>query len=344
MISNIKVVTFVQIVWGQVYIENYLKYTLPTELSDDNISYFRGKKAIYLFLTRSEDAAVIKKHPLYLKLCENITVDFFLLDSMFAQFTNSIFSKHSYLSAFHQVANLILIELKSAAVFLPADGLWGKGSLKRIGELIYQGYSSVFILGPRVSKEGILPAVEKFRSADGIINMSNRELANLTIANLHPQMKSFFWNTSNTNMYPSMFIWQLSDTALLSRCFYLHPIFADYGVLCKCKSDVTSTIDSDIARFVFPDNLNQYIIDDSDECMVATHSPSDEDNHIDFSQTPYNNCDSLKKKLTMNRIKYCHRYFATKRIYIHSDDFNRDDYRSSIDISDNTIWSVVNLQ
>lgn len=344
MISDMPLITFVQIVWGKRYVENYLKYTLATELSDDNIPYFKGKKALYLLLTLDEDAEEIKSHPLYYKLCENITVEFYSLNPVFEQFADAKLTKHDCLSAFHHIANLILTDVKSSAVFLPADGLWGKGSLKRIGELFYQGYDSVFILGPRVSKEGILPVIDNIRSTIGIINVSNRELANLTINNLHPQMKSFFWNTSSPNMYPSMFIWQLSETAFLTRCFYLHPILVSYNVLCRSISNVSSTIDSDIARFVFPDGRNQYIIDDSDECMVATHSPSDEDSFTDTTKTPYDNFDSLKVKLKMNKVHFCHSYFATKRIYIHSDDLNRSDYKPVIDMSDRIIWDVVNLQ
>lgn len=345
MTSNRSALTFVQIIWGPQYIQNYLNYTLPSELAEDNLPYFANKNATYLILTRDEDAVSIKKHPLYKKLCEIIKVDFFLIDTILSQMSNPSISKYSIFSAFHQIAILLLINSKSSAVFIPADGIWGRGSLKRISEIHESGYLSIFLLGSRVTRDSFCQSIERFRAADGILTLSNRTLADITIKNLHPQMNSFFWNASAPSLYPSTFIWQMSDNTLLLRCFHLHPILVDNELLIKCRdSSVHRTIDCEIAKHIIPENKNIYIVEDSDEVMVATHSPCFEnDLLLDPDAYPYTNTEELRRKLGNNDFKYCHRNFATKRIFIHSEELDITNSKSIIEESDTAIWNAINL-
>jgi|GEM_PF-2078056 len=341
MAQSNSILTFVQILWGKQYVENYLNYTLPTELSDNNLLFFKDKRATYLILTRNEDAIIIKQHPLYYKLSSLMTVNIFLIDDINI---DPLLSKYALLSAYHSIATLILTKLESAAVFLPADGFWGDGSLKKIGELFYDGYHTVFINGPRICEEPAIATVAQFRTSDGIISLSNRELARLTIRTLHPQLQASFWDTQKSLQYPSSFIWKLSDTSLLFRCFHLHPIMVDYPTLLICKDSITKrTIDSEIAAVVFPDDKNMYIITDSDECMVATHTPADELVLYDPLAIPYRNYDSVKSKLQKNNMRFCHCFFATKKILIHSEDIGSTDQNPIINESNQIIWDINNL-
>lgn len=343
MNSSKPLLTFLQVIWGPRYVQNYLDYTLATELSDENLTYFANRRAIYLILTREEDAVLIKKHPLYKRLCDIMMVDFFLIDSLLEKMSQPTTSKHSIFSAFQQIGCLLALRLKSSVAFLPADGIWGKSSLRRIGEIYESGYRSIFLLGVRITRESLILPMEQYRNADGSVSITNRSVAELSINSLHPQMKISFWNTKTPNSYPSLFIWQLDTSALLFRCFHLHPILVDYSYILSCKDSITNrTIDSEIIKCIYPEEKNIYIVDDSDDVMVATHSPADEDVLYDTVNTSYADKDILKQKLTANNIKYCHQYFSTKQIFIHSEELDRVKYCEIIEESNRTMWEMIN--
>lgn len=337
------VLTFVQVIWEPNYVRNYLDYTLPSELADDNLTWFKNKQVLYLILTREDDAAIIRSHPLYKRLCEIMNVQFFPIDSTLMKMSIPTTQKHCKFSAFQQIACLLALEVKSSVAFLSADAIWGNGSLRRIYEIYENDYKSIFLIGPRITREAMIAAIKQYRNQDGIVSLTNRQLADLTINTLHPQMKTSFWNTTTPNAYPSTFIWPLDKNALLFRCFHLHPILIDYSFVLKCKDYIVNrTIDSELAIYIYPDGKNMYIITDSDEVMVASHSPNEEDVLYDTVNSSYTNMDILKEKLADNNIRYCHQYFATKQIYIHSENLDLNKFVIIIDESNEAIWKIIN--
>lgn len=334
---------FVHVIWGNEYIHNYLNYTLASELADQNLIYFSERQSSYLILTRRQYVPLFQEHPLFIKLNKVIRVSFFYIDELFDSIPDPTDLKYEIFSSCHQIACLFALQSKSSVVYLPSDGVWGNGSLRRIGEIYEEGYKSIFLIGPRVVKETSIPIVEKYRNPDYVLTMTNRQVASLSINHLHPQMKSFLWNSTPPNIAPSIFIWPLGDNGMLFRCFHLHPILVDYSYIAKCKNAIGNrTIDSEIAKFIFPHGKNMYISTDSDEIHVITLSPSDSVVLYDRVNSCYT-MDTIKNKLIQNDMRYCHKFFSTQQIFIHDDNLNSAEYENIINESDDIIYQAINL-
>jgi hypothetical protein len=303
-------------VWGDSYIDPMVKLTLPTLLYEGNIPALSGRhQCTVFFFTRREDETKIRSTEAVRRLAERARVEFVRFDPASARTPYLAMCQAHYLGA------VAAKEVGARAIVAAPDAIFANGVLARIGELAEQGKSAVMCTGPRLLQETAAPALS-LRIGEGASPIAARELVNFTIDHLHPEMRRFFFDSSNFSAVPATCFWRLGAKGFLGRCFYLHPLMIDFSRIGSLEILKTQPIDGcflgrGLARW---DDI--YVEEDSDNIYLCTLTPREA--FYSFSRTRPPSVEALR------RFAYCqpdfvealHRAFFAKAIKMHVGDLD----------------------
>jgi len=265
---------FILPVWGQAYVEMFLKVTLPCQLSPDNLGSFKPMfgKHKYKIFTMAEHVAAIQNSESYKTLSSLIETEIRTFDDL----VDKSKIKYEIMSVCHGVG------FKEArdengnvyVVTLVSDSLVSNGSFRRFYELALEGKKAIVIGNFRVDSSRTPELIEKYFSESGpSILVSSRELMELAIKNIHPDSNNYCWNSSGFNYsWPAYLYWNAGKEGLILRGIHLHPI-----VICATRRDAVFdfseglAIDgSDFIGKAVQDPDDVYISADSDEIAIPT--------------------------------------------------------------------------
>jgi hypothetical protein len=247
-------------VWGAGHLGLFLNVCLPSLLADGNLPGLApDAQNRYLIYTRPEDEAELRAGPTFRLLCEIIAVEVLLIQE-------EITEPHRTMSNCHIDSIRRADEIGAAAVFLPPDCVWSKGSMVALERIARSGKSVVHMSGIRLNRDGIVPEFADWYSNDKtVLSLAPRELVSMGMCHLHPIALTHFWKEFDCELMPANLVWSVPNVGLLLRCFHLHPLmvksqvpFAKFG----------STIDDDLALRACPDASRDYVITDSDELLA----------------------------------------------------------------------------
>ena len=69
-------VLFLTVIWGKNYIEGFINYSLPTQMSQNNLQNFYFSDSTYLILTDKKHFPEIESQPIIKRLSKLLTVAF----------------------------------------------------------------------------------------------------------------------------------------------------------------------------------------------------------------------------------------------------------------------------
>lgn len=301
----------ITVVWGEEYINYFLKIVIPNQLSNGNLEIFKeNPEAIYKIYTSSKDSIIIENSPILVVLSKCIKYEIIKIADI------DFSSKYAAMNQLHGYAIDSAVKEQAVLIFLSPDMIISEFFFKKLMQLS-QNSKVVLVLGFRVIKEEITPILVNNYSnnQNNKISISSRELANLSIKYMYPISQSLLINCKTFPGCPSHLYWNVDGSGILCRAFHLHPL------LIKQNNDnkpINDTIDGTYIHKICYDYKDIFIVTDSDDLFIASVDSINDNGayeKYDF------NINKIAKWVCCTTNKY-HRRYIYEKIRLHSDDIS----------------------
>ncbi len=205
-------------VWGDRYIDVFLRYILPSHLDPSNIPRLSKYHTIkYTLYTTKKDSNRLLQENLLITLQKYATLEIKLLNSWVIKDTYATYS-------FVHNKELRLSAKNNEAVYLlNADILLSNNFFITTLSKIKEGYKSVNMIIPRTNIEPFAKMItsNKFDTT----KLNPNYMVDLWLMNPHKLMRYHFINdTTSRNILPASLYWINSKKGAYIRSFHLHPI------------------------------------------------------------------------------------------------------------------------
>lgn len=260
---------FTVILWGEDYVQPFLRACLPTLLSPGNLGgEARERGSRFLIVTTRQDAARIRTSPIFAALQNHIEVEFLIISRPGGA------NKYAALSR-QQMKAIRRSAAFDTIFFLYPDFVFSDGTIGRALKRLASGYEAVALPIPRVVEERLVPELARF----GIpgqpgIAIPPTAFTELATRCLHPSHSSYTWANPEMSEYPSTLLWEAPNGGMLFRCFHLHPLAMRVQHHRETyNAQFRVSLDEEYFPRVFPDSNGVYCIPDSHEGAVCSLSP-----------------------------------------------------------------------
>ena len=256
-------------VWGMDYIETFIKISLATQLSENNLPLISQKfKVEYVIYT-------LKSNKLYLKNSESIK---FL--AKFASIRIETINKLKTRDTYRIYGQIHHRELKSSSklnecVFLiNADFVFSDGFFDQTLNEIKNGKKVVNIVCPRANLEPVKSLLlSRFSKSREIIQIQPKNLTSIFLRNIHKMMNYHMLPKSDGDAFlPTSLMWKAKNGSLYIRNFHFHPVLI-YPYLKKVKK-IRFTIDDGYVLDNFDRNEIFYQKNSNNYCAIELSNES----------------------------------------------------------------------
>lgn len=306
---------FLTPVWGENYLNSFLNYGLPTQLSPGNIPAISNNNIFYQVFTTSNYIDRIRESEIYKLLKKHVSSSIVSIDQL--NLSNALY-------AMTECYNMGLEAAESqdcAFVFLTPDSIWSDGSFYNMDKRAREGKRAVLIAGPRIIAESSLKELaERFPDrAERALCISACELVKLTMKLMHPISEAHIWDGKG-NRAMAHYYWRVGESGMLMRCLHLHPLMV-WPVIKGTTIKKNSTLDHDFVRLACPNIDQVYVVTDSDEIIGVDAGPLNH-RHADIPE----NIFSLGAVINFLRLysNDYHRAYFKKKIYFHSEGISKE--------------------
>lgn len=255
------------IVWGESYVQDFLRICLPTLLSPGNLPGLRKHVGSRLVLwTRAVDAEAVREAQAWRDLEQVIDCEIVPIDSLLAGKSPSKYSLLGRIQT-HAIKHFLDYD---AFVFIYPDSFWADGSLVNAVERLEQGYDAVLTYTPKVAREPFLAALKAANTRSNVRTIPSRTLTRLSVENLHSVYNNCFWNRPSNGEFAGIAFWDVPGQGLALRCFHMTALYIRilHGVPAVFAS-FSGSFDEDYTNRLAP-YLNSYIVPSSDEVSGCT--------------------------------------------------------------------------
>jgi hypothetical protein len=205
-------------VWGDRYIDDFIKYIVPTHLDSSNIPHLsQSHKIKYTIYTTKKDLARLLIEESLIILQNYASLEVKILSS---RRIKDVYGTYSFV---HNKELKISAKDNEAVYLLNADILLSNNFFTTTLSIIKKGYKSVNIIIPRTNIE----IFEKYHSLNQFETKKFKPdyLIKLWLKNPHKLMRYHFMNDKgNTKLLPSSLYWMNSKQGAYIRSFHLHPV------------------------------------------------------------------------------------------------------------------------
>lgn len=205
-------------VWGDKYIDTFIKYILPSHLDSSNIPKLsQSHKIKYTLYTTQQSMNRLLAEKSISVLQKYATLEIKLLNS---RRIKDVYGTYSFV---HSKELRISAKDNEAVYLLNADILLSNNFFTSTLSIIKRGYKSVNIIIPRTS----IKPFEKFSSLNQYKTkkLKANYLIKLWLENPHKLMRYHFMNDkTNTKILPASFYYVNFKQGAYIRSFHLHPV------------------------------------------------------------------------------------------------------------------------
>jgi len=258
---------FITPVWGEQYVERYVKVSLRTQLSEGNLGAVPPGKGLYLIYTFRENVRAIVRSAAYRQLKSMMPVSIRSLDDLprFGEDYPHDLQTAAYIRGIKAGAGR-----ETAFVFLTPDILLGDGAVQTLIQRTESGSRVVLAAGVRMTADGAVECVSGHRSpgrADAPV--PPRALVRGLLDHLHPISHGHIVQPDGTVHIAQHLYWPVGDQGLLARGFHIHPLLVwprnpDAGIY--------KSLDEEYVERACPDPADWYTVTDSDELCILEFS------------------------------------------------------------------------
>lgn len=312
--------------WGETHFKVWMRYGLPSYLAKNNIPYM-AENSIFsiLICTEKKIETLLKESVEYEILQKFCTISFLNISDIISKYTNMSYGSvltHSYHEAIRKY--------KSAAydihfIFLNADFILADGVFKTVHQLVEKGAEIIFCPSFRVSKERILPKLDRFVKEDGntkTLSIESREAVSLAFNHLHPTITAQTINVEDkvSSFVTNQLYWNVGEDVILGHHLLIFPFVINPK---KIPQNPTGYIDYNMTYDFHPTGEITYITDSDDAFIFELETDSKEREHFtSFSKHDYNNYYNMFSKWA-NRLHYSN---FKQLLVFHSKDIDKKDH------------------
>jgi 2-polyprenyl-3-methyl-5-hydroxy-6-metoxy-1,4-benzoquinol methylase len=221
-----RIVHFVVAVWGERYVETFLKLALPSFLAPGNLPACAGLADVrFRIYTRPEDMASITGSNAFKALARHVTPDVipFLTPEAF-----SGHNRYGTMALCHHEEIAATLHHNAIISVLSPDCLVADGSLSRGLQRVLDGAKAVLVAGPRGILDEIAPQIALDLTDEApSLAIPPRRLVMLGMRHLHPISQILYWGGPTLSNFPSALYWRVGTQSMLMKYFHLHPLFVD---------------------------------------------------------------------------------------------------------------------
>jgi hypothetical protein len=233
-------------VWGIEYIENFIKLSLASQLSKNNLPLISQKyKVEYVIYTQKSDKQYLENSEIIKILKNFVTIRFETINKFKMKNTYRLYGQIHH-------RELKKSSKKNEGVFLiNADFIFSDGFFDQTLNEIKNGKRVVNIACPRANLESVQRILlSKFSKSKNIIEINSKKLSSVYLRNTHKMMKyHLFPKSKDDDFLPSTMMWRANNDSLYLRNFHFHPILI-YPNLIKIKK-IKMTIDDGYIYRIF---------------------------------------------------------------------------------------------
>ncbi len=295
----------INVVWGEKYIKTFLELSLPTQFSKGNLAELKDKPK-YIIYTDEIGKSQITSSSHYKKLESACDVIFRVIRIKKNECSFKVMLKC------HSDSIREANATSSPIVFISPDCIFSTGVFTYLEEALNRGIRLLAICSTRMSLDKYKNIIEEKEKKDGqdIVSWSSRELATITVQNLHYRAKCLFIKAGHISAHPSHIYWQLDENNILAKAFHLHPLLIwprEHNALPKISTDGKNFLEK-----ICPNYDEWEVITDCSKISLFEIS-SDQQFTDDFTH-PIN-------KFTLRRwekthVSPSHHYFIKKNIIL----------------------------
>ena len=279
MASVPEVYLIVNPVWGDAYLERFLKLSLPAQLCAGNVQALPAARSRYLIYTHERHFAAIRESDSFRRLEQLIPASLLSLDDLPDPRTNP--NPHELQTAAYNRGLRFGRGKSTAFVFLTPDILLADGSFARLVELCErQGKRVVTIASIRMCVEGTIECLDDHRTGTpGELAIPARDLVRHCLNDIHPISAAHIVTARGVRAAQHHY-WPVGTDAFLIHAFHLSPM-----LVWPTEPNVTirGTLDDDFVGRACPDRSAWYTATDTDEICQVEFSTREHKNHI-FSE------------------------------------------------------------
>jgi len=278
-------------VWGQAFLDIFLRYSVPSLLAPGNLPALRRKRDVrYKLYTYPADVPTLKASPAFRSLEQAIPVELIAIPSLqaeLAMFERVFGGAHKFaaMGACHWHATHRAWESQAVLCLTSPDVVYSDGTLAHLGALADQGKRSALLTGLHTRLETVGPALLQTFPPDGsgAMTLPARELVALALPHRHPVVNGLFYDPEGFDV-GSQIYWNV-DGGQLIRSWHLQPAMIQPRRLPQVPF---WSVDNDYTAQVLAGPEDLHVIDDSDHGFIAELMPVAMERQINCGNRPFN--------------------------------------------------------
>ena len=262
---------FIVPLWGAKYVDMFVNYSLPSQLSAGNLPSLPAGMTTYEIFTTPEDRESICNSDSVKRLRS-------LVDVSIKTFRDEDVLRELNLTQAHYVQNLQKMTwcyqramaecrgIDAAFVFMTPDSIWADGAFRFMHDCQSSGVRALMALGLITVRPLLQSRLADFADpARGVIDVPPRQLVTLACDTLHPLGISRVVRDGSAR-WNSAFYWMRHGSGLVARCFYLHPVMVRPRVHLE---RMPCTVDYRYVQKACPDFGDIRVVTDSDDLFYV---------------------------------------------------------------------------
>lgn len=206
-------------VWGNLYIENFLNISLPSQLAKNNIPYLLSKKCNieYYIYTKEKEKKYFENNNAILSLKKMAKVKFIYLDDTIEG------DKYHAMTYAHSDTLINRAKIGDYIVFTVSDAIYSNAFFKYAFDELKNNKKIMYMLGFRANPKLAEICLSSFKKKDFSISIDSAELTRIAIENIHLSSESHLINKKFFTHWNSVLIDTCGDGYIM-KGFHLHPI------------------------------------------------------------------------------------------------------------------------
>lgn len=200
-------------VWGEWHIDTFLRYSLPTAMSPNNLPVLAAAHdVIYKIFTRPGEGGSIEDSPIYRKLAAVVRTEIVEISDI--DFSDPI-SAHAHI--WRVAIGEARLSNSTVVLFIP-DFVWADGCLASLAEGLAQGKKATYSNSMRAVSESLLPQLDPLCDGDKPITIAPSDLVRLGIEHIHPLTSAYLYDSERFTVHPQNIMWSVPGEGFLVRC------------------------------------------------------------------------------------------------------------------------------
>jgi SAM-dependent methyltransferase len=253
--------------WGYRYVRQFLDHCLPTLLAPGNVPALAAALPCeFVLLTCLEDAAEVKKHAAWHRLCAVCSARIGLIDDLVFDRSHAITITGAYVRAVRATAGAMR---DTCFIFLAADFVLADGALASVLARVAGGANAVLAGNFQAVAEDIAPALQQRADGSGAVSIPPRDLLRLGLSHMHPASALDVVGGVAHQQQQNRLFWRVDGDTLIGRFYLMHMIAIRPEV---SDFEISSACDYSFIPEMCPSN-NVAVVTDSDEYLAIELQP-----------------------------------------------------------------------